>query len=105
MRISSSSKRSLLPMSPSGILRSSAMHLSPRWPRGMMTDRSETGNQDAGLVAHARARPDHVALRQGDRAQTYGELDDRARRVAHALAALAVRRGDRVAVMMPNSFE
>jgi len=71
----------------------------------MMTDMSETGNQDAGLLAHARARPEHVALREGDRVRTYAELDDRARRVAHALAALGVRRGDSVAVMVPNSFE
>ena len=41
----------------------------------MMTDMSETGNQDAGLLAHARARPDHIALRQGDQARTYSELD------------------------------
>src|SRR5204862_6465845 len=61
--------------------------------------------QDAGRLAHARARPDHVALRQGDEVLTYGELDDRARRVAHALAGLGVRRADRVAVMVPNSFE
>ena len=71
----------------------------------MMTDMSETGNQDAGLLAHARARPDHIALREGDQARTYSELDDRARRVAHALASRGVRRGDRVAVMVPNSFE
>src|SRR6266511_5679224 len=76
----------------------------------MMTDMSATGNQteateDAGLLAHARARPDHIALREGDEARTYSELDDRARRVAHALASLGVRRGDRVAVMVPNSFE
>ncbi len=71
----------------------------------MMTDMSETGNQDAGLLAHARARPDHIALREGDQARTYSELDDRSRRVAHALASRGVRRGDRVAVMVPNSFE
>jgi acyl-CoA synthetase (AMP-forming)/AMP-acid ligase II len=75
----------------------------------MMTDMSETGNRttpnDAGLLAHAEARPDHIALRLGDRALTYAELDDRARRASHALAALGVRRGDRVAVMAPNSFE
>ena len=71
----------------------------------MMTDMSETGNQDAGLLAHARARPDHIALREGDRARTYGELDDRARRVAHALASLGVRRGDRVVLWMTNSLE
>ncbi len=75
----------------------------------MMTDMSETGNRttpnDAGLLAHAEARPDHIALRLGDRALTYADLDDRARRASHALAALGVRRGDRVAVMAPNSFE
>ena len=69
----------------------------------MMTDMSATGNQDAGLLVHARARPDHVALRQGDDVLTYGELDDRARRVAHALTRIGVGRGDRVAVMVPNS--
>ena len=39
----------------------------------------------AGVIAQAAARPDHLALRQGDVVRTYGELDDRARRVAHAL--------------------
>lgn len=60
---------------------------------------------DAGVLAQARIRPDHPALRLGDDVRTYGELDDRARRAAHALHALRVRRGDRVAVMLPNSFE
>jgi long-chain acyl-CoA synthetase len=71
----------------------------------MMTDMSETGNHDAGVLAHARARPDQLALRQADATRTYAELDDRARRVAHALAGLGVRRGDRVAVVIPNSIE
>jgi long-chain acyl-CoA synthetase len=71
----------------------------------MMTDMSDSGNQEAGLLAHAQARPDHVALRQEEAARTYAELADRARRVAHSLAALGVHRGDRVAVMVPNSFE
>src|SRR4029453_6689860 len=87
---------------PAGSWRRPPCLLSPRRSRGMMTDMSETGNQDAGLLAHARARPDHIALREADQARTYSELDDRARRVAHALAALGVRRGDRVAVMVPN---
>ncbi len=69
-----------------------------------MTDVSATDNP-AGLLGQARAQPDHVALRLGDLARTYGELDERARRASHALATLGVRRGDRVAVMAPNSFE
>lgn len=60
---------------------------------------------DAGLIAHARLRPDQIALRLGDETRTYAELDDRARRAAHALHALGVRRGDRVAIMVPNSIE
>jgi long-chain acyl-CoA synthetase len=60
---------------------------------------------DAGLLAHARSRPDAPALRLGDTTRTYAELDDRARRLAHALHGLGVRRDDRVAVMVPNSLE
>ncbi len=59
----------------------------------------------AGLLTHARTQPEKVALRLGDEQRTYRELDDRARRGAHALAALGVRRGGCVAVMVPNSFE
>ncbi|MGZ4737312.1 MAG: AMP-binding protein [Acidimicrobiia bacterium] len=60
---------------------------------------------DAGLLAHARLRPEQIALRLGDETRTYAELDDRARRVSQALHALGVRRGDRVAIMVPNSIE
>ena len=52
---------------------------------------------DAGLLAQARVRPEQIALRCDDESRTYAELDDRARRVSHALHALGVRRGDRVA--------
>jgi long-chain acyl-CoA synthetase len=70
----------------------------------MMTDVSGTDNS-AGVLAQARIRPDQVALRVGDKARTYAELDDRARRAAHALHGLGVRRGDRAAIMVPNSLE
>jgi long-chain acyl-CoA synthetase len=58
-----------------------------------------------GLLAQAAARPDQAALILGDQHRTYADLDDRARRCANALAGLGVGRGDRVAVMLPNSFE
>jgi long-chain acyl-CoA synthetase len=60
---------------------------------------------NAGLLAHARLRPEQIALRLGDESRTYAELDERARRVAQVLHAAGVRRGDRVAVMVPNSIE
>ena len=46
---------------------------------------------------HAAGRADVVALRCAARALTYGELDDRSNRLAQALLAVGVRRGDRVA--------
>ncbi|MFG2525988.1 long-chain fatty acid--CoA ligase [Streptomyces sp. NPDC048527] len=47
----------------------------------------------------ARIRPSGVALQQGDRALTYAALAERVDRLAGALAARGVRRGDRVAYL------
>jgi long-chain acyl-CoA synthetase len=60
---------------------------------------------DAGLIAQARLRPEQIALRLDGVERTYAALNDRARRVARALHDLGVRRGDRVAVMVPNGIE
>ena len=57
---------------------------------------------DAGLIANARIRPDHVAIQSDTGTLTYGELDDRARRAAHALHHAGVPRNGTVAVMLPN---
>jgi long-chain acyl-CoA synthetase len=46
---------------------------------------------------HARERPEAVAIRCGERALTYGALDDRSNRLAQALLAAGVRAGTRVA--------
>jgi acyl-CoA synthetase (AMP-forming)/AMP-acid ligase II len=46
---------------------------------------------------HAASRPDVVAIRCGERAMTYAELDDRSSRLAQALLEQGVRAGDRVA--------
>jgi len=40
-----------------------------------------------------------------DQAHSYGELQAQANRLSHALAALGLRRGDRVAIVMPQRFE
>jgi long-chain acyl-CoA synthetase len=58
-----------------------------------------------GIPAAAAVRPGHPALVLGPEVRTYADLDDRARRVADALSRLGVARGDRVGVMLPNSFE
>ena len=57
---------------------------------------------DAGLIANARLRPDHLAITTHAGTLTYAELDDRARLASHALHAAGVTRGGTVAVMLPN---
>jgi amino acid adenylation domain-containing protein len=55
--------------------------------------------------AQAAARPDAVALVFEDQHLSYGELNRRANRVAHALLALGVRPDDRIAICVERSFE
>ncbi|GHH79757.1 hypothetical protein GCM10018781_58570 [Kitasatospora indigofera] len=46
-----------------------------------------------------------VALTDGARALTYTELDERANRLAHALAAAGVRHGDRVGLLLDRTAD
>ena len=50
----------------------------------------------------AEVFPDHVAVVHGEEHRTWGETYGRCRRLASALAARGVKRGDTVAVMAPN---
>ena len=54
------------------------------------------------LARAAEVYPEKSAVIHGDRAFTYREFDQRVRRLASALAASGVGRGDTVAVMAPN---
>ena len=49
--------------------------------------------------------PDHLALVEGNRRLTFAEVDERATRLAHALAARGVGPGDHVAIYLYNSVE
>lgn len=69
--------------------------MHPRYPR-LLHD---------SLSLSAAERPDKVAIVDGGRRLTYRELHDRSLRLAAALQALGVRRGDRVAVYLENSLE
>lgn len=74
-----------------------------QWPRP-----SRLNIADAAVGRHARAEPGRLALRHlraDDRREdwTYGELDRAARRLANALAAHGVERGDRVGVRLAQS--
>jgi long-chain acyl-CoA synthetase len=57
-----------------------------------------------GTVLHQTALkfPDHTALLFYGKKIVYSELDALANRFAHALSGLGVRKGDRVALMLPN---
>lgn len=66
---------------------------------------SATLSLAAVLAEAALRRPDHVALVDGDRRVTYGDLWDLARRHASALLARDVRPGDRLALLAPDSLE
>ncbi|MAE94534.1 MAG: long-chain-fatty-acid--CoA ligase [Deltaproteobacteria bacterium] len=54
------------------------------------------------LMAAAADRPDHPAIRLGERALSYAELDRAARGVAASLRARGITPGSQVALMIPN---
>lgn len=55
------------------------------------------------LQRAAQAHPTRPALIFFNKEMTYGQLLDEVQRVAGALKALGVKRGDRVAIMLPNT--
>src|SRR5688572_21771727 len=52
-----------------------------------------------------RSKPDSIAVEQGARQLSYGELDLRVNRLANGLLARGVKTGDRVAILSENRFE
>jgi long-chain acyl-CoA synthetase len=57
------------------------------------------------LEDSCRNHGDRVALVQGERQLTFRDVDEQARRLAHALAQRGIRPGDRIAVACPNLIE
>jgi benzoate-CoA ligase len=51
------------------------------------------------------ARVSKIAYRDDERSLTYGELDERVRRLASALAALGIRREERVLLLMHDTID
>ncbi len=66
-------------------------------PRGALFER--------GVSAHARHRGDHPALVFGDDVRSFGDLDERARRLAAVLSDRGAGPGHPVATVLPNGFE
>jgi amino acid adenylation domain-containing protein len=57
------------------------------------------------LETSASTAPDKVALVAGGERLTYAEIDARANRLAQALLAHGIQRGDRVVIQLPNSTQ
>jgi acyl-CoA synthetase (AMP-forming)/AMP-acid ligase II len=57
------------------------------------------------LGRHARYRPDHLAVVFEDHRLTFRQLDARVNRLANALLAAGLRKGDKVATILPNCLE
>lgn len=59
----------------------------------------------AGFLAHAASQPGRPALRDGAQRLSYRELDERANRLAHALRARGMGRGERVGLCLDRGFD
>lgn len=57
------------------------------------------------LDGHARLRPDDLGARDLERSLTFGQWNDRARRLANAMLDAGLTKGDRVAVLAYNRLE
>jgi acyl-CoA synthetase (AMP-forming)/AMP-acid ligase II len=57
------------------------------------------------LTRAAQRYPDRPAWLEGDVRIRFAEAEARVNRLAHALTALGGRRGDRVAMLVPNSYQ
>lgn len=57
------------------------------------------------LIRNAQAFPDRTALVFKDQTVTYRELNDTANRLANHMKEIGIRKGERVAYLLPNSLE
>lgn len=57
------------------------------------------------LNRHAQYRPDHLAVIFEDQRFTYAEYNARVNQLANALQSLGIRKGDKLATILPNCLE
>ena len=57
------------------------------------------------LPWHARHRPNHLAVICGEERLTFAQLEESVNRLANALLALGLRKGDKLALVLPNCIE
>ena len=69
----------------------------------MAADVSDLVTFDEFITHWAADRPQRIAMREEDRLFTYAELEERTARVASALRAAGLEKGDRIAWIGMNS--
>ena len=57
------------------------------------------------FARHARYRPDHLAVVCGDQRLTHRQYNQQINRLANALSEMGIRKGDKVATILPNCLE
>ena len=57
------------------------------------------------LTRHARYRPDHTAVVFKEHRFSFREFNQRVNRLANALLDMGVRKGDKIATILPNCLE
>ena len=57
------------------------------------------------LKRHARYRPGHTALVVGEHRLTYASFNERVNRLANAVLAAGLVKGDKITSVLPNCFE
>ena len=57
------------------------------------------------FTRHARYRPDHPAIVFENQRLSYLEINRSINRLANALLGLGIRKGDKIATVLPNSLE
>jgi acyl-CoA synthetase (AMP-forming)/AMP-acid ligase II len=57
------------------------------------------------LPRHARYRPDHLAIVFNDHRLSFREFNQRVNRLANALLGMGLRKGDKIATILPNCLE
>ena len=73
--------------------------------RFAMSVRGSRPGPHMALMLHAQVSPDRLAVADARRRLTYAELEREVNQLAHALVAIGVGPGDRVALMLPNCAE
>src|SRR5437763_3431519 len=79
--------------------------MPPRTGAGQGPEREIMANLASNLAETARAHGGRVAVRVGEAAMTYRELDEASAGVAGMLRERGLKPGDRVGIMLPNVAE